>query len=138
MIESTHRYTRQTENRKIDSHRARDAGMALTLIALLIAYFKADTRFLALGIVMLIVDMSVPGAFKPFARVWFGLSHLLGAVMSRLILGLIFFLMVMPVGLIRRMMGKDSLNLRKWKNGNDSVFLVRDITFTKSNIEKPY
>ena len=138
MIESTHRYPQQAAESTINRHRAKDAGMALTLIALLIAYFRADMRFLALGIVLLIVDMSVPGVFKPFAWVWFGLSHLLGAVMSRLILGLIFFLMVMPVGLIRRMMGKDSLNLRKWKNGNDSVFMVRDITFTKSNIEKPY
>ena len=58
--------------------------------------------------------------------------------MSRLVLGLIFFLMVMPVGLIRRLMGKDSLNLKQWKNGQDSVFMVRDITFSKSNIDKPY
>ena len=112
--------------------------MALTLIALLLAYFWSSQRFLALAIVLMIVNMIVPSLFKPFARIWFGLSHILGAIMSRLILSLIFFLLVTPVGLVRRMMGKDSLKLRNWKNGNESVFVVRDITFSKDNIEKPY
>ena len=138
MIESAHRYPQKEARDAIDSHRARDAGMALTLIALLLAYFMSDQLFLGLGIVLMIVNMSVPRVFKPFARVWFGLSHLLGTVMSRLILSLVFFLMVMPVGLLRRLMGKDSLNLNKWKQGKDSVYMVRDITFTKDNIEKPY
>ena len=138
MIESTHRDPQTPSRMPIDSQRARDAGMALTLIALLVAYFGNDQRFLGLGIVLMIVDMSFPIVFKPFARIWFGLSHVLGAVMSRLVLSLIFFLMVMPMGLIRRLMGKDSLNLKNWKTGDESVFVVRDITFSKDNIEKPY
>ncbi len=138
MIESNHRYQQNLTGDPIDSQRAKDAGMALILIALLVAFFWNDQRFLAGGIVLMVINMSIPGVFKPFARFWFGLSHLLGSVMSRLILGLIFYLMVMPVGLIRRAMGKDSLNLRKWKKGNDSVFMVRDITFSKDHIEKPY
>lgn len=138
MIESSYRHPREAVDGPIDRQRAQDAGMALILIALLIAFFYRDQRFLGAGIVLMIVNMSVPGVFKPFARIWFGLSHILGAVMSRLILGIIFFLMVLPVGLIRRMMGKDSLSLRKWKNGRGSVYMVRDITFSKNNIEKPY
>lgn len=138
MIESTHRYAPKEAESKIDGQRAKDAGMALTLIVLLVAYFWNDQRFLGLGIVLMIVNMSFPIVFKPFAWIWFGLSHVLGAVMSRLILSLIFFLMVMPVGLIRRLMGKDSLNLKNWKTGDESVFVVRDITFSKDNIEKPY
>ena len=138
MIESTHRYQQKSADDPSDGQRAKDAGMALILIALLVAYFWNDQRYLAAGIVLLIVNMSYPKLFKPFARLWFGLSHILGAVMSRLILGLIFFLMVLPVGLIRRVMGKDSLNLRKWKTGSETVFVVRDITFSKNNIEKPY
>ncbi len=138
MIESTHRYAPQEAENKIDGQRAKDAGMALTLIVLLVAYFGNDIRFLGLGIVLMIVNMSFPIVFKPFARIWFGLSHLIGALMSRLILSLIFFLMVMPVGLVRRLMGKDSLNLRRWKKDRESVYMKRDITFAKDNIEKPY
>lgn len=112
--------------------------MALILIALLAAFFWNDQRFLGIGILLLIVNMSAPGVFKPFARIWFGLSHILGAVMSRVILAIIFYFLVLPVGLIRRILGKDSLNLKKWKKGNESVYMVRDITFSKENIEKPY
>ncbi len=138
MIDSTHRYDRGNAPNGIDRQRAQDAGLALILIALLAAFFLHDQRFLAAGIVLLIVNMSFPGVFRPFARIWFGLSHLLGAVMSRVILALIFFAMVLPVGLMRRILGKDSLNLRQWKAGRESVYMVRDITFSKDNIEKPY
>ena len=138
MINATHRPPPDMTGSRIDRQRAQDAGMALILIVLLTAFFWNDQRLLGTGIVLLVVNMSIPGVFKPFARIWFGLSHLLGAVMSRLILGLIFFSMVLPVGLIRRAMGKDSLNLRKWKKDRESVYMMRDITFSKNHIEKPY
>lgn len=137
-MNATHRPPPDVTGSRIDRQRAQDAGMALILIVLLTAFFWNDQRLLGTGIVLLVVNMSIPGVFKPFARIWFGFSHLLGSVMSRLILGLIFFSMVLPVGLIRRAMGKDSLNLRKWKKDRESVYMMRDITFSKNHIEKPY
>ena len=46
-------------------------------------------------------------------------------MVSKIILTLIFFLIVTPVGLIRRWTGADSLQLKKWKQGTDSVFVER-------------
>jgi multisubunit Na+/H+ antiporter MnhG subunit len=69
---------------------------------------------------------------------WFGLSHLLGAVVSRIILTLLFFLLVTPVGLVRRWVGADSLQLKKWKKDRGSVFVVREGTILPKDLENPY
>lgn len=117
---------------------ARDTGMALALICLLVAYFGQRRGFLAAGIVVLVLDMIAPALFKPAARLWFGLSHVLGTVMSKIILGLVFYLVLTPMGLVRRMLGKDAMQTGKWKKDAASVFRVRNQTFTAKDVETPY
>jgi hypothetical protein len=82
--------------------------------------------------------MSVPVLFQPFAKVWLGISHKLGTVVSKVLLTIIFYLVVLPVSLMRRVMGKDSMKLKLWKQGANSVFRVREHTFAKSDLEYPY
>jgi hypothetical protein len=47
-------------------------------------------------------------------------------------------LIVLPVALIRKAMGKDSLLIKKWKKGTESVFKTRDHLFQATDIDKPY
>ncbi len=122
----------------ITNDQAKDTGMAMVLICLFVAFF-ADVRFCyGLAIVLLLVNMIWPGAFRPVAGIWLGFSHLLGSVMSRVILGVIFLVLVLPVGLIRRAMGKDSMRLKMWKKDGSSVFRTRDHEFTSEDIQHPY
>ena len=58
--------------------------------------------------------------------------------MSRVILTLIFFLVVTPIGLVRRLLGKDSLRLRAFKTSDDSVMLPRNHIFSGADLERPY
>jgi uncharacterized Tic20 family protein len=117
---------------------AKDTGMAMVLICLLLGYFGKFPKFLGVSIVLLLLTMAVPKIFKPLAVLWFGLSHLLGQVVSKIILSLAFFLIVTPIGLIRRMMGKDSLQLKKWKQGRDSVFVQRQGAIQDKDLLNPY
>jgi uncharacterized membrane protein len=117
---------------------SRDTGMAMTLLCLLIIQFKHAYKLVPLAIILLIVTMAWPRAFKPLAGLWFGLSHVLGTVMSKVILTLVFFIIVTPIGLLRRVMGKDSLQLKKFKKDQDSVFLVRAELVEKEHLHKPY
>jgi hypothetical protein len=82
--------------------------------------------------------MIVPQVFGPVAIVWFGLAHLLGAVTSRVLMLVVFALIVTPIGLVRRVLGKDSLRLRAFRAGPESVMVVRNHTFTAGDLEKPY
>ena len=117
---------------------ARDTGMALTLVCLLVALLADKRPFLTAGILLLVTDMTLPALFKPAAVLWLGLSQLLGAVMSRVLLSVIFLTVVTPVALVRRMLGKDAMQMRKWKKDATSVFRVREHTFTARDIETPY
>lgn len=117
---------------------ARDTGMALVLICLLLSWFMGRRDFLGAGILLLLLDMIWPSAFKPAAKLWFGLSHVLGTVMSKIILSLAFFAVLTPVGLMRRAMGKDSMQCKGFKKDALSVFRVRDHQFTSKDIETPY
>jgi hypothetical protein len=72
------------------------------------------------------------------AGLWFWLSHLLGTVMSKVILTVLFFVLVTPIGLIRRLLGADTLQLKKWKKGSDSVFVVREGAVGEKDLANPY
>jgi hypothetical protein len=117
---------------------SRDTGMAMTLLCLLIVQFKQAYKLVPVAIILLIITMAWPRAFKPLAGLWFGLSHILGNVMSKVILTIVFFIVVTPIGVIRRLMGKDSLQLKKFKKDQDSVFLVRAELVEKEHLHKPY
>ena len=64
--------------------------------------------------------------------------HVLGAIVSKIVLGVIFFLVVTPIGVIRRWIGADALQLRTFKSGRSSVMTVRNHTYTAADLEHPY
>jgi hypothetical protein len=117
---------------------AKDTGMAMVLICLLLGYAGRFPQFLPVSIVLLLITMAWPKIFTPLAGLWFGLSHLLGSVVSRVVLTILFFLVVTPIGLIRRWMGADALQLKKWKQGADSVFTVREGAVKDKDLAQPY
>jgi large-conductance mechanosensitive channel len=45
-------------------------------------------------------------------KIWFKFGIFLGKIISPIIMGIIFFLVVTPIGLIMRILGKDLLNLK--------------------------
>ncbi len=117
---------------------ARDTGMALTLVGLIVFLATREIRYATIATAILLLDMIWPSFFKPLAKVWFGLSHVLGTVMSKVILTLAFFLVLTPMGLLRSLLGKDPMRVRQFKQGTDSVFRVRDHTFTAADVEQPF
>jgi len=117
---------------------ARDTGMAFTLLCLIVVYFWSAYGLVPVAMALLVVTMVWPRAFQPLAGLWFGLAHLMGTVMSTLILSVLFFGLVTPIGLIRRALGADSLQLKKWKKGHDSVFQVRADLIKKEDLQAPY
>jgi len=115
-----------------------DAGLALVLILLLLALLGRQAWAVAAATAATLLLMIAPVAFRPFAVAWFGLSHALGTVMSKVLLSLVFFLLVVPVALLRRGLGKDPMRLRQWKAGQDSVFTVRDVTVSAQDLDRPF
>ena len=129
---------RESNSREVKLQQARDTGMAMVLICLLVMLALPRPWLLYLTIGLLVVNMTFPQLFMPVARLWFGLARLVGAVMSRMILTVIFFTVVTPIAIIRRLAGADALQLKKWRTSSSSVFTERQQTFTAVDLERPY
>jgi hypothetical protein len=124
--------------RPITEEQSKDTGMAMVLLLLLAsAAFKRQALITA-AMIALIVDMTFPLLYRPVAVLWLGLSHLLGTVVSKILLSLVFFGVVAPIGLARKLLGIDSLKLKDFKSGDNSVMIARNHIFTGKDIEKPY
>ena len=122
----------------ITVEKCKDSGLALVLISLICYQVWKLESFILLAIIFLVVAMTYPLIFQPFARFWFALSTALGTVVSKIILSVLFFVIVLPIGLVRRALGKDSMRIKSWKKGKESVFRTRDHRFTAKDLEHPY
>jgi len=60
--------------------------------------------------VLAIWALAAPASLNPVYRVWMRFGLMIGSVISRIILGLVFFLVVTPVGFMMRATGKDPMN----------------------------
>lgn len=115
-----------------------DSGLALLLLTLLFGVWFNQYYALRLAIVEVLVILIAPVILYPFTFLWLNISDLMGKVMSKVILTVIFIVMVCPVGLIRRALGKDTLRLKKFKNDDSSVFTNRNSNNTKTDFTTSY
>jgi hypothetical protein len=137
----------------IDSKKESDTGQALVLLCLIVFMFTFSRLFVTFALILLVVNMVCPVVFRPAALVWFGLAEVLGMVVSRIVLTLVFVMMVIPVGLIRYWAGSDPMRLKEWKQSRnivgcqndasegkykDSVFVERNHLYTDQDIINPY
>ncbi|MDR1702468.1 MAG: SxtJ family membrane protein [Sporomusaceae bacterium] len=113
-------------------------GQAFLLIFLLIILIFKQVWLFPWVTGFLVVIMVVPKIMSPFAKIWFLVSEKLGTVMSKIILSIIFYVVVCPIAIFRKMSGADAMQLKKWKDNTESVFSIREKTFTLSDLEKPY
>lgn len=115
-----------------------DSGLALLLLTLLLALWLNPQIGIRIAIAELIVILIAPAVLYPFTFLWLNISELLGSIMSKVLLTLIFILFVCPVGMIRKAMGKDALLLRRFKKEEGSVFTKRGHSYTKSDFTAQY
>jgi hypothetical protein len=112
--------------------------MGLVLLLLLLFVARKREWYLIGAIAIHVINMIAPQVYRPTAVVWFGLSDLLGTIVSKILLVIIFFGVVTPIAVLRRLFGKDSLKLRAFKTGQDSVMLERNHIFVSTDLERPY
>ena len=122
----------------VSKKEATDTGMAMTLICLMLGFYTKNNLFFQIAIPVLVIDMAFPMFYYPFAIVWLGLTNLLGMVVSRILISIVYILILMPMGIIRRAMGKDALKLKGFKKDSQSVMVTRNYEFTAKDITNPF
>lgn len=69
--------------------------------------------WLIASVVVGLVAIVAPTVLTPFNKAWMKLGELMGKVVSPLVLGVIFFVLITPVALVTRLFGRDELRLKK-------------------------
>jgi hypothetical protein len=115
-----------------------ESGLALVIILLIVSLILQSTFIIKISIGLILLIMVIPVIFYPISLIWLNLSHLLGKISSFLLLTLIFFFVVTPVALFRKMIGKDRLRLSQFKEKTTSVFEERNHRFVKDDLLNPF
>ena len=113
---------------KISSNRS--FGIVFFIIFFLIALYPLlsdqEIRLWALIIsaIFLILGLLKSKLLTPLNKLWFRFGIFLGKIITPIIMGIIFFFVVTPIGLIMRLIGKDLLNLKY--NKEKSYWIEKD------------
>ena len=96
----------------------RNFGIVFFIVFLLISLYpllnSGDIRFwsLVVSLIFLILGIFNSKILLPFNKLWFKFGQLLGKFVSPLIMMIIFFFVVTPIGILMRLFRKDVLNLK--------------------------
>tara|TARA_X000000950_G_scaffold285174_1_gene390315 strand:+ start:316 stop:699 length:384 start_codon:yes stop_codon:yes gene_type:complete len=121
------------EDKKISSNRS--FGIVFFVFFFIIAIYplinSGDIRIwsLIIAVVFLALALINSKLLTPLNKIWFKFGILLGKFISPIIMGIIFFLIVTPIGLIMRIIGKDILNLKF--NNSESYWIKKSGPISK-------
>ena len=116
------------DNIKISSNKS--FGIVFFIFFLIVSIYPLhngdDLRIwsLVIGVIFLVLGLLNSKILSPLNRLWFKLGLLLGSIVSPFIMGIIFFGVVTPIGLIMKIFKKDVLNLKK--NNNSTYWIKKD------------
>ena len=123
---------------KIGSNR--NFGIVFFIVFLLIAtyplinYGEIRQWSLILSLIFLILGLINSKILTPLNKLWFKFGIFLGKIISPLVMGIIFFFVVTPIGFIMRLLSKDILNLRY--NNENSYWIKK--TGPKSKMKNQF
>lgn len=94
--------------------------------------------FLAFSGIFLFFGLIAPILLKPIQKIWMSLAILIGWVVTRVILIILFYLVVTPIGLAAKLFGQTLLDL-KFVRAADSYWILREpVKFDKKSYENQF
>ena len=118
------------KNIKLPSNR--NFGIVFFVVFLIIALWpilkQNEIRIwsLIISFIFFVLGLINSRLLTPLNKLWFKFGIFLGNIISPIVMGIVFFLVVTPTGLIMRFFRKDILRLKK--NSNDSYWINKDNT----------
>jgi len=81
-----------------------------------------------LAVLFLLITVIIPQVLLPLNKLWMRLGLLLGMIVSPIVLGIIFFGLVTPYGVVMRMFGRDELRLKFTEKSSHWISRSESIT----------
>ena len=101
-------------------------GFLIVVIGGFFFYDKNElfVYFFSIGLIFMSLILIAPTVLKPVYKIWMIFAIIIGWVMTRVILSVLFYLIISTIGIFARIVGKDFLNLKS-KN-NESYWNIRN------------
>ena len=77
---------------------------------------------LIISLIFLSLGILNSNLLTPLNKIWFRFGILLGSIVSPIVMGFIFYIVVFPTGLVMRLLGKDLLKIKK---NNDKTYWIK-------------
>jgi len=128
---------------KITKEEIRKFGIVIGSILLIIGVILLWKRniyypiLMIIGIFLFVGGLSIPIILKPIYIIWMIFATIMGWLMTRFILSLLFYGLITPISLIARLMGKKFIYLR-WDKINNSYWNYRSNKVQNVDYEKQY
>lgn len=113
-------------------HSERSFGIVFAAVFLIIALWPLirwqEPRYWALAVAAAFggIALTLPALLRPLNLIWFRVGLALHRVMSVVILAMLFFVTVAPIGFIYRLLGKDPLRLKIDRTTKGSYWIARE------------
>ena len=88
------------------------SGFAIIALLPLLRHHGPRIWSVAIALALAVAALAAPGVLRPVHRVWMTVGEALGWVNSRIILTVIYYLLIVPTGLFRRLRHDDPLRLK--------------------------
>ena len=118
----------------------RSFGIVFFVVFILIGFYpllndgNLNIISILIGIIFLILGILNSRFLTPLNKIWFKFGIFLGQIISPIVMGIIFFLVVTPIAFIMRVLGKDVLKLKK--NTDNSYWIKK--TDLKSKMKNQF
>ena len=116
------------------------AGIIAVLFGLVIPFLFSSSGYpwwpWAVAGVFVAWSLAAPATLKGFYRLWMRFGFFIGGIVNRVLLSLVFYVVVLPIGLIFRLTGKDPMT-RRWDPDAETYRNLPDAT-DEIRMDKPF
>ncbi len=116
----------------MDKSKTLETSLVLTTGFLLIYLITGNKVFLYLAFAFGITGIFIKPLAKYIAIVWFKLADVLNYIISKIILGTLFFVVLFPISVLYKISNKDKLRLKRSKS---SMWIERNKKYSSADLE---
>jgi hypothetical protein len=120
------KWKRNISGPDISKEQTKEFGMLAVLVTSFLAFYLGKNNLMVVVSILALLTLLCPVVFYPFAIIWFGFSKSMGKISTGILLAVVFFIIVIPVGLIRKTMQLDSLKIKQFKKTTRTVMVNRE------------
>ena len=115
---------------KIKMSSNRNFGLVFFIVFLILGFWPITNGggiriwLVVISLIFLVLGMMKSKLLTPLNKLWFKFGMILGAIVAPVVMGAVFFLVVTPIGIVMRTIGKDLIN-KKYDKKKETYWITR-------------